>query len=167
MENYSGKDQLKRSAAPSGKENLKLSIAGDLEVRAMIPLQNTVGRTQIDGTATFTVNNVSKSFQVVYGSTTIVSPGQLIGAYEDGNFTKFQTQQNGGGSSTVYLFYTDNGSTRLYYESPSPSGSPATPINTQVVNDDFLVMELKIQMVSDMPIIVIGTIIIEIEEEEA
>lgn len=167
MENNSGKDQLKRSAAPSGKEALKLSVAGDLGVRSLVPLYNSAGRTQINGTVTFTVNNVSKTFQVAYGSPTTVSPEQMIGAYADGNFTKYQSQQTGGGSNTMYLFYIDEGNLRQYYESPSTTGSPMTPINTVTVNDDFLVLELKLVTVSDQPTIVIGTVIIEIEEEEA
>jgi hypothetical protein len=164
MENNSGKDELKRSAAPSGKEKLKLATAGDLEVRELRPLFNNVGRTQIEGTVTF---NDADSFTVVYPNPTAVIPGQIIGAYDDGNFTKFHTAQANGGSSTVYLYYIDSDEGRQYYESPSGSGLPRTAINTQIINDDFLAMELKLVTISDQPTIVIGTIIIEIEEEEA
>jgi hypothetical protein len=158
MENESSKDQLKRSAAPSGKEGLKLASLGDLEVRELAPLHNSEGSVQIDGTVTF---NDTESFTVVYPQPTAVIPGQSIGPFEPGNLTKFQTDQVGGGSTTVYLYYTDSSDGRQYFESPSPSGSPSQRINTQTVHNEFLIMELRLITIDEVPIIVVGTIIIE------
>jgi hypothetical protein len=162
MENNSGKEQLKGSAAPSGKEKLKLANTGDLEVRELIPQENKAGRVQVDGTVTF---NDSLTVSVTYPEPSAVIPGQIIGSYDDGNFTKVSTVQKNGGSNTVYLFYIDAGDNRQYYESANPNGIPMNAIDTVTYNDDFLRMWLEIGAASDKPIIVIGTIIIETEEE--
>lgn len=138
-----------------------LEVVGDLLVKVLEPVDCAI---PVDGTVSF---NGGKPISVIYPDPSVVEESVPIGNYADGNFTRMHTVQNSGGSRTLYLFYIDNGDTRTYYESPSPTGSPMIPINTVIEFDNYLVFELKTILVADEPTIVIGTIIIETEAEEA
>lgn len=134
-----------------------LTVSGPIPIKLL-----SAARTEVNGLVQF---NADEPLHVDATQPTTVPGVVMVNTRDVTPLTRMTTVQTGGGTQTVYLFYEGDGADRQYFESDSPDGSNPTAIPTTIVANSFLVLQLRLDPESEQPIIVIGTIIIDIEME--